>query len=78
MLIREGERLKELNPFSMSCVQLVLTIGVGRRLVIRMEHKGLRLEVMTPIFQSPNNGIEVHVINGVLEPRTIQLFTKES
>jgi len=34
----------------MSHVQLVLTINVGQGLMIRMEHKELGLEVMTPIF----------------------------
>jgi len=42
------------------------------------EHKGLKLKVMTLMFQSPNNGIEFVVIGGVVTPRTIQLLTKES
>jgi len=33
-----------------------------------MEHKRLGLKVMTPMFQSPNNGIEFLVIGGVVEP----------
>jgi len=67
MLTRKGERLKELNPLGMSCVKLVLTIDVGQCLVVRIEHKGLRLEVMTPMFQGFNNGVEFLVISGVVD-----------
>jgi len=43
-----------------------------------MEHKGLGLGVIAPMFQSLDNGMEFFVIDGVVEPRTIQLLTKES
>ena len=56
----------------------MLSIDVGQHLVIRMEHKGLGLDVMTPMFQSSNNGIEFLVISRVVELRTSQLLTKES
>ena len=43
-------------------VQFVLPIDVLESLVIIMEHKWLRLGVMTPMSQSPNYGIEFLVI----------------
>jgi len=55
----------------------MLTIDIRQSLVIRIEHKGLGLDVMTLMFQSPNNGMEFLVIGGVVEPQTIQLLTKE-
>jgi len=56
----------------------MLTIDVGQCLVIRMEHKRLGLEVIIPMFQSLNNGIEFLVIDGLVEPRVIQFLNKES
>jgi len=38
-----------------------------------MEYKRLRLEVMIPMLQSPNNDIE---LNEVVESWAIQLLTK--
>jgi len=66
MLVRDNEKLKELIPFSMPCIQLVLPISVGQNLVIQMEYKRLGFEVMIPMLQSPTNGIEILVISGVV------------
>ena len=51
----------------MRYIQLVLAINERQRLVIRMEYKRLGLEVMILMLQSPNNGIELLIISGVVE-----------
>jgi len=51
----------------MPCIKLVLAIDVRQRHVIRMEYKGLGLKIMTPMFESLNNGIELLVIGGVVQ-----------
>jgi len=67
MLVRESEGLQEFNPLSMPCIQLVLAIDERQSLVILMEYKKLGLEVMILMLQSPNNGIELLIISGVVE-----------
>ena len=60
----------------MPWVQLVLPIDVFEGLVIRMEHKGFRFEVMTPMGQGPDDGIKLFVISAVITLRTIEFFTE--
>jgi len=67
MVAGESKRLKEFNPLSMPCIELVLTIDERQSLVIRMEYKRLGLKVMIPMLQSPNNDIELLIISGVVE-----------
>ena len=67
MFARESKRLKEVNPFSIPCIQLVF-IDVGQNLVIQMEYKRLRLEVIILMLQSHNNGIELLIIGGAVKP----------
>jgi len=68
MLARKSEGLKEFNPLRMPCIQLVLAINERQSLVIQMEYKRLRLEIMTPTLQSPYNGIEILITSEVVEP----------
>jgi len=67
MFARESERLKEFNPFSMPCVQLVLAIDVRQSLMIQIKYKGLEFEVVILILQSPNNGIDLLIISGIVK-----------
>ena len=52
----------------MPFIQLVLAIDVRQSLVIRMECKRLGPEVMIPMLQTPNNGIELLIMSRVTEP----------
>ena len=45
----------------------MLAIDERQSLVILMEYKKLGLEVMILMLQSPNNGIELLIINGIVE-----------
>jgi len=53
----------------------MLTIDVLESLVIPMQNKWPRLEIMTPMSQSPHNGIKLFVIGVVVAPRAIKLLT---
>ena len=59
-------------------VQLVLAIDIPEGLVIRMEHKRLRFEVMTPMSQGPDYSIKFLVIGAVVTPRTVEFLTEIS
>jgi len=50
MHVREIERLEELDPLTISCIQLVLPIDVGQNLVIQMKYKRVGFEVMISMF----------------------------
>jgi len=67
MLVRESEGLEEFHPLSVPCIQLVFTIDERQSLVIRVEYKRLGPEVTILMLQSPNNGIELIIIRGVVE-----------
>ena len=60
--------MKELDPFSMPCVQLVLAIDVRQSLVILTEYKRLGLEIMILMLQSPHNGVKF-LITDVVDKR---------
>jgi len=60
----------------MPWVQLVLSIDVFEGMVIRMEDKGLRFKVMTPMCQGTNYGIELLVISAIITLRAIEFLTK--
>jgi len=54
----------------------MLTIDVLEGLLIRMQHKWLSFEVMTPMSQGPHNSIELFIIGVVVASQPIQFLTK--
>ena len=56
--------------------QLPLRVQILQGLMVREEHKLLMKEVMSPVFESLNGGIELTVVGGVSKPHVIQLLTK--
>ena len=60
------ERLKILYPLSMSWVEFVLTLDIFQCFMIGMEEEFTSYEIVTPILQGTNDGIELFVVGGVL------------
>jgi len=51
----------------MPSIQIVLATDIRQSPMIQMEYKRLGFEVMILRIQSPNNGVELFIINGVVE-----------
>ena len=62
-----GEGFNKSDPTSMSTAQLTLASQVLQRLVVRMDYKFLRPQVVLPCFQLPYYRIELFIIGGVVE-----------
>ena len=72
----EGEVLQILDPSSVSITQLPLRVQVLQGLIVREKYELLMKEVVSPVFESLNDGVELTVVRGVSKPHVIQLLTK--
>jgi len=62
----------------MSWIQLVLPIDVLESLVIIMEDKQIRFEVITQMCQSPDYDIKLLVISAIIALGSIEFLTEIS
>ena len=72
----EGEVLQVLDPSSVSIAQLLLRMQVLQGLMVREKNELLMKEVVSLVFESLNEGVELTVVRGVSKPHVIQLLTK--
>ena len=72
----EGEVLQILDPSGVSIAQLPLRLQILQGLMVREEYKLLIKEVMSQVFESLNDGIELTVVSGVPKPHVIKLLTE--
>ena len=72
----EGEVLQILDPSSVSITQLSLRMHVLQGLMVSEKYKLLMKEVVSPVFESLNDDVELTVVRGVSKPHVIQLLTK--
>ena len=63
--------LKVLHPPCVSIAQLLLRVEVFQGIIVREEHELLGLEVMAPVSQCLNDGIELLIVRGVPESNVI-------
>ena len=69
--------LQILHPPRVPVAQLLLRVEVLEGLVVRKEHKLLGQEIVAPVSQCLNDGVELLIVRGVLESNVIQLFVEE-
>ena len=72
----EGEVLQILDPSGMSIDQLPLRVQILQGLMVREEYKLLIKQVMSPVLESLNDGVELTVVSGVSKPHVIQLLAE--
>ena len=76
MVKDEGEVLQILDPSCVLIAQFLLRVQILQGLMVREEHKLLMKEVMSLVFESLNDGVELIIVGGVSKPHVIQLLTK--
>ena len=72
----EGEVLQILDPSGVLIAQLPLRVQILQGLMVREKYKLLMKEVMSPVFESLNDSVELTVVSGVPKPHVIQALTK--
>ena len=72
----EDEVLQILDPLGVSIAQLPLRVQILQGLMVREEYKLLMKEVMSPVFESSNGGVELTIVSGVPKPHVIQFLAE--
>ena len=76
MFQNKGELLDLCSPFSMSVRQFSFTVNVLQCLMIRIKNKIDVNQIVIPMPQGLNNGIEFYIISVVFQFCPIQLLTE--
>lgn len=70
--------LQQLNPSHMSLIQLYVNVQILQSLMIYIQYKILRKQVISPLLQVLNYGIRFMIINWVSTSSIMQLLTEIS